>query len=576
MAESRGGWLVDRSKWADREFQASLPPAERTMTIPAGLPEFTLGYEAATWIEQNLRVPSGKAAGTPFRVSVDQFRFLLWYYAFDAERWDGFTSPWVYQRGVRRLAKGSGKSPFAAALALFELLGPCRVGEVVDPGVVPGGVIGRVQELPLVQLAATSEQQTGVTMRLITGMAHKRTELAKKYELETGRTYVITPSGGRIQLLTSSSAAAEGWEASFAVADEVEHWYPSTGAVEFHQTLRRNLAKTGNRIIETCNAWVPGRDSVAEQSFSDWVDQESGKTRDEFGILYDARLAPSNTVLTDSVEDGEVGLSEALEFVYGEQPWVDLEPIKREVWSPSNPVAVSRRFYLNQPNTADDAWVSLQEWSSMAKPDRELVDGEDVVLFFDGSKSGDHTALVGCCMSDGHVFTAGVWRPGELSGVVDVGAVDSMVRRMGERFNVVAFWADVREWESFVKVSWPEVFAESLVVPAQKHGKAAAWIAWDMRSHGFDFAVAAEMCKAEIEDSLFTHDGNWETSQHIGNARMREQRGHVSIRKESPKSPNKIDAAVCVIGARMVYRAVLSSAEWEKYSGQGEDWTVFL
>ena len=212
----------------------------------------------------------------------------------------------------------------------------------------------------------------------------------------------------------------------------------------------------------------------------------------------------------------------------------------------------------------------------MAKPERELVDGEDVVLFFDGSKSGDHTALVGCCMSDGHVFTAGVWRPGELSGVVDVGAVDSMVRRMRERFNVVAFWSDVREWESFAKVSWPELFQDSILVPAQKHGKAAALVAWDMRSHRFDFAVAAEMCKAEIEDSLFTHDGNWETSQHIGNARMREQRGHVSIRKESPKSPNKIDAAVCVIGARMVYRAVLSSAEWEKYSGQGEDWTVFL
>ena len=126
-----------------------------------------------------------------------------------------------------------------------------------------------------------------------------------------------------------------------------------------------------------------------------------------------------------------------------------------------------------------------------------------------------------------------------------------------------------------MKVSWPEVFADSLLVPAVRSGKAAALIAWDMRTHVYDFALASEMCRAEIEDSLFTHDGNWETSRHIGNARMTERKGLITIKKESPKSPNKIDAAVCVIGARMVYRAVSASAEWEKRSGAGKDWVVF-
>lgn len=573
--EVKESWAVDRSLWTDRAFQSGLPPRERMVTLPNGLPEYTLGFEAASWIELNLRIPSGKFAGQPFRLSTDQFRFVLWYYAFDPEKWDGTNNPWLYRRGVRRLAKGSGKSPFAAALALFELLGPCRVADVVDPSVVPGGVIGKPQSLPLVQLAATSEQQTGVTMRLITGMAHKRTDLAKKYELETGRTYVITPSGGKIQLLTSSSSAAEGWEASFAIADEVEHWVPSTGAVEFYQTLRRNLAKTGNRLIETCNAWIPGRDSVAETSFNEWVDQEEGKLLDDGTVLYDSRVAPPNTVLSAEPDPGEVGITEALGFVYGEQPWADIETMEREIYSPSTPVSVSRRFYFNQPNTTDDAWVTLQEWSVLADPERVLVDGEDVVLFFDGSKSNDHTALVGCCMSDGHVFTAGVWRPEELSGVINTASVDSMVRRMAERFNVVAFWADVREWESFVKISWPEVFAESIVLPAVKSGKAKALIAWDMRTKQWDFGLAAEMCHAEIEDGVFTHDGNWETSRHIGNARMKESKGHITIRKESPGSPNKIDAAVCVIGARMVYRAVLASPEWERRVGVSGDWVVF-
>lgn len=568
-------WYLDRDTWADRAFQASLPPRERLVTLPAGLPEYTLGYECATWIEQNIRVASGKFAGDPFRLSDDQFRFVLWFYGFDPERWDGWNNPWLYQRGVRRLSKGSGKSPFAAALTLFELLGPCRVGDVVDPKIVPGGVLGKPQALPLIQLAAVSEQQTGITMRQIVAMAHKGTQLNKDYNLDTMRTQVLTPEGGKVQLLTSSWASAEGGEPSLVIADEVEHWVPAGGGVEFHQTLVRNLGKTGSRMLETCNAWVPGRESVAEKSFEDWCLQEEGKLVESGTVLYDARVAPPNTVMTDSPGEGEIGISEALGFVYGEQPWVDIAPIRSSVWTPSTPVSVSRRFYLNQPNVAEDSWVTLQQWSSMADTSRVLVDGEDVVLFFDGSKSNDHTALVGCCMSDGHVFTVGVWRPGELSGEVDVHEVDSAVRRAHERFNVVAFWADVREWESFVKVSWPEVFADSVLVPAVRSGKAAALIAWDMRTHVYDFALASEMCRAEIEDSLFTHDGNWETSRHIGNARMTERKGLITIKKESPKSPNKIDAAVCVIGARMVYRSVLGSDEWEKRSGSGQDWVVF-
>ncbi|MDO4612691.1 MAG: hypothetical protein Q4B10_01295 [Actinomycetaceae bacterium] len=122
-------------------------------------------------------------------------------------------------------------------------------------------------------------------------------------------------------------------------------------------------------------------------------------------------IAPPNTALTDEPGEGEISLTEGLQFVYQDCPWIDLETIKEQIWSPAFPVSRSRRFFLNQPNAADDAWCTLQEWSVLADTNRVLVDGEEVVLFFDGSKSNDHTALVGCCMSDGFVFTAGVWAP---------------------------------------------------------------------------------------------------------------------------------------------------------------------
>lgn len=568
--ETRLG-VFDSKKWLaecdDREKQVKLPPRERTVTLPPGLPEYTLGYQALGWMETNLRVPSGVYAGKPFVASVDQALFLLWWYALDSD------GSWLFRRGVRRLGKGSGKSPFAAALALFELLGDCRFAGFDKDA--PGGVLGRPVALPVVQLAAVSEAQTGVTMRLITGMANKRTSLYRKYELEVGRTFVYTPTGGKIQLLTASAASAEGAEPSFVIADEVEHWTPGTGGVDMWDTLRRNLGKSGSRMLETCNAWVPGQESVAEKSFEDWCLQEEGKLRGSRNVLYDARIAPGNTALTDEPEPGEISLTDGLGFVYKHSPWAALGAIKDEIWTPSTPVSVSRRFYLNQPKAADDAWVSLQEWASLADPDRELVDGEEIVLFFDGSKSNDNTALVGCCMSDGFVFTVGVWEPEKTTGVVNVGKVDTAVRKTFERFTVVAFWADVREWESFVKVSWPEELGEDLLVPAQAHGKAASKVAWDMRSHGYEFALASEECRAEIVDHKFRHDGNWETSRHIGNCRETERRGYVTVKKESPKSPNKIDAAVCVIGARMVYRTVLASPEWEKHTGAGGDWWIF-
>lgn len=559
--------VVDLAEWGKREFQASLPPGDRCVTLPVGLPELTLGYGVLTWMERELVVPSGPFAGSPFVATSQQALFLLWYYAVDKQ------GRWVFSRAVRRLAKGSGKTPFAAAMALAELLGPVRFGGFVHG--VPGGCVGVPVRLPLVQVAATSEEQTGVTMRIVTGMAHKGSRLQRKYQLDPGKTFIDTPSGGRLRLLTSSAASAEGSESSFVIADETEHWKPANGGVELWHTLRRNLAKTGSRMLETCNAWEPGVDSVAEASFDDWVAQEEGRLRVGAGrTLYDARVAPSFTSLSDEPGEGEVSLTEGLKFVYEGSPWTDIEAIKSEVWSPSNPVSVSRRFYLNQPTVSESAWVEPGVWAALADSERKLRKGEEVVLFFDGSKSGDNTALVGCCMEDGFVFTVDVWEPEESTGVVDVEDVQAAVDWVRAQFDVVGFFSDVREWESFAKLQWPREFEDSIIVPAQDHGKAASLVAWDMRSHGLEFATAAEMCRAEIEDGLFHHDGNFVTARHIANCRMAEQRGHITVKKESPKSSKKIDAAVCVIGARMVYRMVKEDPRYKKRLRAGGEWIV--
>lgn len=536
-------------------------PLNRLDTLPGGIPSLTLGWEAVRWASKYIRHPNGPRAGQRWEFVDSQLRFLLWFYAVDED------GQWLFRRAVRRLAKGSGKSPFAALLALCEFLAPVRPLEP-DPD-APGGWRGKSVSMPLVQIAATAEDQTANTMRMVRAMAAKGTRLVEDYHLDIGKTVYYEPSGGELKILTSSSRSAEGAEATFVVADETEHWTPGNGGPEFANTLEDNLVKSGSRLMSTCNSWVPGRDSVAEADFGAWVAQEEGRSRSEMRVLYDARIAPPNTVLHDDPTEGQTGLTAALEWVYGDCWWqtAHLPAIRDKIWDLRTPQDDSRRKYLNQPTADQDSWTTPQKWAALTDATRVVADSEAVVLFFDGSKSRDATALVGCCMSDGHVFTVDVWEPDtahDADDVVDADAVDSALALTMARLDVVAFFADVREWESFVKVSWPQKYADKLIVWASPASRVPEPIAWDMRSHIYDFGEACETTDAEITEQVFTHDGDSRLARHVGNAKRRPRAGRVGIGKESPDSPLKIDAAVCMVGARMARKIVLGSKAWEK------------
>lgn len=465
-------------------------------------------------------------------------------------------------------------SPFAAATCLFELLGPCRFDHFDMHA--PFGVVAKPMSMPLVQIVATSEAQTQNTIRMVRAFCQKKGPLARKYDLEVAKTFIETPGGGKLQQMTSSAQSMEGGEVSFVVGDELEHWLPAQGGPAMLETIQQNAAKMGGRFMGTCNAWVPGEQSSAESVFEAWCDQEDGLTRGKTKVLYDARIAPPNTVLTDEPAEGQVGLTEALKYVYEDCPWVNLESIKEQIWSPEYPESRSIRFFLNRPNAAEASWITLEEWTQLRKPDRKVEPGERIVMFFDGSKSNDHTALVGCCMEDGHIFKIGHWKPEKPLGVVNVAAVDAAVRKAFETYEVVAFWADVREWESFVRTSWPEDLGENLICHAVKGGMSASPIAWDMRSHSYQFAEAAEIAFAEIQQKTFTHDGDSALGEHVSNCRVSEFRGRWSVKKESPKSSKKIDLAVCMIGARMLYRHVKDSKEWADMNQPRGGWGIFL
>ena len=241
-----------------------------------------------------------------------------------------------------------------------------------------------------------------------------------------------------------------------------------------------------------------------------------------------------------------------LEAAYGDSTWVDLERIRDEVYDPSTPIEDSRRFYLNQITAAVDGWLSEPEIDAVVDSTRPVAEGETVVLGFDGSRKRtrgvtDATALIGCRVSDGHLFQIAVWEqpegPAGDGWQVPRTEVDAVVRDTIERFTVVGMFADPAKWESYVG-GWEAAFGGTLQVRATKAHPIEWWMTGG-RS-GLIVRVTEQLHTAIVEREV-TFDGAVALRRHLLNARRRLGKTGVQIAKEHPESARKIDAAVAAI-----------------------------
>lgn len=524
--------------------------ADGTVVYPDGpLPARSLGGAVWAWCHRYIRQPDGPNAGGPWSFTPEQARFVHRLYAVDDD------GRFLHTRAVLRRAKGWGKSPFMAALAIVELCGPCRFGgwDGDEPIAVEAA-------MPWVQIAGVSEKQTVNTMSMVLAMLQESPAVAE-YGLDLGLTRVFTAAGGRLEPITASAPTAEGARPTFVILDETHHWTQANGGDKLASVIRRNLGKSRDgsaRSVETTNAHEPGQDSVAELSFDGWRAQRDGRTR-RSRLLYDSRESGPVLDLADE-DDLMVGLAQA----YGDSSWVDLERIRDEVYDPVNTPSMSRRFYLNQVVAAEDAWLAPNQWAACADPARVVADRDRIALFFDGGKTDDATALVGCRIEDGHVFVAGCWQaPAGRAGdgwEVDRVEVDAAVQAAFDRWDVAAFYADVALWESYIDV-WRDRWSDQLQVWATTgSGKRGHAVAWDMRSRVGEFTAAAERFAADVVSGDLTHDGDSRLAAHVANARRAVNRFGVSIRKEGRESSRKIDLAVCAVGARKARADVLAVA----------------
>jgi len=530
------------------------------------LPAVTLGWEFMAWCGVWLKGKKGPWTYTP-----EQARFLLWYFALDE------SGEFTYHSAVLQRLKGWGKDPVAATLGVGHLFGPTLFDHW--EGDRP---IGRDNPNAWVQMVAVSLQQTQNTMKLFPSLISP--DARRRYGIQVGRQNVWGMGDTRqIEAVTSSVMAIEGGRPSLIVRNETQNWNSSNGGHAMAGAIEGNAAKSevGSpaRMLDICNAYRPGEDSVGQRA-REAYEQTVGENAQfsDFGVLYDSLEAPPEAPLTLDAAPSVV------KAVRGDAVWLDAEGrIKKSIANPANSPSESRRKWYNQIVAAEDAWTEPAEFDPLGDPEAVLEQGDEVVLFLDCSKSDDATALVGCRMSDGHVFTVGMWQrpPGKRGDgwLAPREDVDAAVQHAFDRYRVIGFFGDPshvlddetmdRYWDPLFD-KWHREYRQDLRVWASgtKGGKGHS-VMFDMsaRDNARDFASAVAFTLEEIRSASFTHDADARLRRHVLNARRYPVQGYVSIAKDGRESKNKIDLAVCMVGARMVRRLILNNHA-QKRGGQ--------
>ncbi|MFJ8760835.1 terminase [Streptomyces cyaneofuscatus] len=521
----------------------------------------TLGWYVLDWMIQNLAQPGrDEDDPQPFLPTQEQADFLCGYYELDP-----VTGRRLIRRGLLSRPRGWGKSPFVGAIALAEACADV-VADGFDAYGEPVGRPWHSIRTPLVRIAAVTEQQTDNTWLPLLEMA-RGGSLSTDYGLECLDTVIYLPRG-EITPITSSATSVKGDPAVFASLDQTEEWRESNGGVRLAKVMRFNAVKIGGSIIETPNAFTPGEGSVAENSAADYQAIIDGRSRAR-GILVDHREAPGDTDMTD-----EASLVAGLRYAYGDSSdhpdgcvlhdppcppgWSPIDGIHAAFYDTSNQPQDLRADFLNQITHASDAWLSQPEVRASSDLGRTVRAGDRIVLGFDGSRKRargvtDATALIGCRLSDGHLFTIGVWeaprhpvigpdgKPVEWQ--VPVVEVLAAVAEAFATYDVVGMYADPAKWESHV-ADWEAAYGPRLQVKSTRNHP----IEWWMTGGRSTLIVRAlEKFHTALTECELTHDGASALVRHLLNARRRKTRSGIMIMKSNPDSPDKIDAAVAAV-----------------------------
>ena len=422
-----------------------------------------------------------------------------------ARRPDGFLRHRVALVGI---ARKNGKSGLGAGMALGGmLLGPAG-GEVYS--------------------AAADREQA----RIVFNVAKKMVELDPHLSrvIKVFRDVLEVPATGTTyRALSAEVFTKDGLNPSKVIFDEV-HAQPTRELWDVlaeaqgarREPLQIGITTAGKRTDRT------GGDSVAYRLYQYGRAIARGEIDDPTFFMAwwepeGGAEAPHREVAT--WREGNPGFDDLVSRA-------DFESVVRR--TPENTFRTKR---CNQWVSSAQAWLPGGVWDGLADADRYPGGppaGTRVLVGFDGSKSGDSTALIGITVEEKpHVFVIGLWEkdPDADAWRVPRAEVKAKVREAARTWDVPEIpwddymWQDARE--ELEDDGLPiEVFPQT----PQRMG---------MATQRF-YEVALE--------KGFTHDGDPRLARHVGNAVPKPTSGGLDrITKPDPSSPLRIDGAVTAV-----------------------------
>ena len=447
-------------------------------------PPRSLGFLLASWITAHCVVPAGYDLNRPFRLTGWQLMNAVDFYTvkdgleFNAAR-PALGSAFKWRRGQIVGGQKLGKSPFGAAVACFEAVGPCvfcgwaaggerfrcsdwGCGCGFEYEYRQGEPMGMPRRTALIQLLATSEEQTANVYRPLQTMI-RNGRLDDLMKVREG--FIRLPNGGRIDPVTSSARSKLGNPVNFAIMDESGVYTKRSGMFEVADTVARGTAGMDGRVLELTNPWDPMDASFGQATYESRVNDI---------MKYFPRHDPSLDFM--DAEDRR----KILEFVYEGSTWIRIEQIEAmcEELLQRDPTQ-ARRFFGCELVQGLGSYMPEALYDS-AEEDRALpAEGTELCLGFDGSQTGDWTALR-AETADGWRFTPTYgpdrrptfWNPAEWEGRIPRFEVDAAVSELFEHYTIKRFYCDPHPWESQID-EWALRYGEDTVVgwPTNRVGR---------------------------------------------------------------------------------------------------------
>lgn len=372
---------------------------------------------------------------------------------------------------------------------------------------------------------AADRDQARIVFGMARSMVDKSPELAESTKVY--RDAIEVPSTGSVyRVLSSEAFTKEGLSPTLVIYDELhaapndELWnVMSLAQAARHDALVLGITTAGVKSDNT------GQDSICYRLFQYGARIASGEVDDPSFFMSWWQAA-------DDADHRDPKVWKIANPGYGDlQDPEDFDSaVKR---TPENEFRTKR---LNQWVNAQTAWLPTGAWDSLDQigaPDSSVP----VVLFVDGSFSGDSTFIAGCTIEDKpRIWKVAAWekQPEDTDEWrVDIGEVEATVMEACKRWNVVEIPFDPFRWQRSMQ-SLADAGLPIVEYPTSSPARMVP--------------SCAKFYDA-VMDGGIAHDHDPQLARHLDNAVVKTDRLGPRIVKESRNSPRKIDGAVCAVGA---------------------------